>query len=333
MNGDVNGDASGDVNGRAPFRAGLAAGPEPGAGAAPPGGRAVWLHASDGVRLRAGLWPGGGRGTVVVLTGRSEYAEKYGPTAGVLAAGGWSTLGIDWRGQGFSDRLLPDPMIGHVGSFSEYQRDLDAVMGWLAREGPAAGLHPPLVMLAHSMGGAIGLRALLRGLPFAHAIFSAPMWGLSLPFWQARAAGLLSRLPCSLSQDHAYAPGTGPGAYVLDAPFAGNLLTSSHEGWDWLALQAREEPAFRLGGPSLGWLRAALREMRALRRAPAPRVPALITLGTEENVVSPAAIRRRAASWRGGRLLTCSSGRHEILMERPELRDAFLAEMRTFLAG
>lgn len=313
------------MSGDAPFRADLAGGA--------PGGRAVWLHASDGVRLRAGFWGGGGRGTVVLLTGRSEYAEKYGPAAAALMAAGWSTLALDWRGQGFADRLLADPMIGHVGSFAEYQRDLDAALAWLAQEGGAAGLRPPLVMLAHSMGGLVGLRALHRGLPFPRAVFSAPMWGLALPRRQALAAGLLSRLPLALPQDDAYAPGTGPEAYVLDAGFAGNLLTSSQEGWDWLASQARAEPAFRLGGPSLGWLRAALREMRALRRMPAPRIPALVSLGEDEGIVSAPAIRRRCAAWPGARLVTWPGGRHEVLIERAPLRDAFLREICGFLAG
>ena len=54
------------MSGAAPFYADVADGP--------PGGRAVWLHAADGVRLRAGLWPlQGARGTVLLLPGRTEY--------------------------------------------------------------------------------------------------------------------------------------------------------------------------------------------------------------------------------------------------------------------
>ena len=42
---------------------------------------------------------------------------------------------------------------------------------WLA-------LPRPWRLLAHSMGGTIGLRALTRGVPVAAAVFSAPMWGI-----------------------------------------------------------------------------------------------------------------------------------------------------------
>ena len=60
----------------APFHADLADGP--------PGGRAVWLRTADEVRIRAGLWRGGDKGTVFLLPGRTEYIEKYGRAAGDL---------------------------------------------------------------------------------------------------------------------------------------------------------------------------------------------------------------------------------------------------------
>ncbi|MFZ9133728.1 MAG: alpha/beta fold hydrolase, partial [Gemmobacter sp.] len=158
---------------QAPLRADLAQGPE--------GAEAFRVRAADGVAVRLVVWPRpGARGSVLILPGRTEYAEKYGPVAADLARAGLAAAAIDWRGQGLADRLLPDPMKGHVGHFAEYQADLDAcLLALAAREGD--DLPRPRLMLAHSMGGAIGLRALLRGAGgFAAAAFSAPMWGLSL---------------------------------------------------------------------------------------------------------------------------------------------------------
>ena len=126
----------------------------------PEGGRAFWVTAADGVRLRLGLWTHpGAQGTVLLLPGRTEYVEKYGRAAGDLRARGFATVVIDWRGQGLADRPLDDPMSGHVGDFAEYQLDFDAMVGF-AR---AQGLPEPYYLMAHSMGGCIGLRALLRG--------------------------------------------------------------------------------------------------------------------------------------------------------------------------
>ena len=83
----------------APFHADLAEGPA--------GARAHWVHTSDGLRIRLGHFPAEEpRGTVLLFPGRTEYIEKYGRTASDLAAGGYDTLCIDWRGQGLADRLL-----------------------------------------------------------------------------------------------------------------------------------------------------------------------------------------------------------------------------------
>ncbi|MFN4172311.1 MAG: alpha/beta hydrolase, partial [Pseudorhodobacter sp.] len=154
----------------APFHADLAEGPE--------GGHAVWLRAADGVRIRLGLWPAGPKGRVLIFPGRTEYVEKYGPFASDLARAGYGAAAIDWRGQGLADRLAPDPMLGHVGRFSDYQRDMAAVLAHLeATDGEA-----PRFLLAHSMGGCIGLRALTDGrdggMAVRAAAFSAPMWGI-----------------------------------------------------------------------------------------------------------------------------------------------------------
>lgn len=299
----------------APFRADLAEGPA--------GGGAVWLRASDGVRIRIGFWPGGTQGTVILLPGRTEYVEKYGRTAADLVRRGWSVVAVDWRGQGLADRILPDPMLGHVGAFLDYQHDLDAVVGWVFGAGQAAGLCGPLMMMAHSMGGLIGLRALHRGLPFGAAAFSAPMWGIHMPLWRRPTAAVLSRLRVKLPQDLHYAPTTSGKTYLLHAAFEGNLLTADREMWDYLHRHASDEKGFGLGGPSVGWVRDALRETRAMMRRPAPNVPAVVGLGGQERIVEPGPIHRRMQDWPGGRLDIYPDARHELPMEVPAVREAF----------
>jgi lysophospholipase len=90
----------------APFHADVADAPE--------GGVCRWLTTADGVRLRACFWREGGRGTVLLFSGRTEYAEKYGPAARELAVRGFAMATIDWRGQGLSARLSGDATLGHV---------------------------------------------------------------------------------------------------------------------------------------------------------------------------------------------------------------------------
>lgn len=287
------------------------------------GPRTVWLTTIDGVRLRAAVWAGRqqGAGTVLLLPGRTEPVEKYHRVATDLNDRGYAVVAIDWRGQGLSDRALPDRMLGHVEDFAEYQHDLDALVG-LAKAEAAAG---PWFMLAHSMGGAIGLAALMRGLPVQAAVFSAPMWGIAMTPLERPTAHLVSAAAWRTGGRGWLTPSEHRDSYLLRHAFAGNELTGDRATWDWMRAQLLARPELALGGPSLGWLRAALRECRRLGRLPSPEIPCLTTLGTAEKIVDPRPIRRRMARWPGGRLDIYPGGAHEVMMEVPAMRDRFLA--------
>lgn len=295
----------------APLHAGLAR--------APDGGAAVWLTAADGVRLRLATWRTGARGTVLILPGRTEYIEKYGPAAAEFAARGYASAVLDWRGQGLSDRLLEDGETGHVLRFADYQLDLDAAFAALRD----LGLPEPFFLLAHSMGGCAGLRALIRGVPVRRAVFSAPMWGIRMAAALRPVAWALAMGARGIGQGHRYAPGTGPVNYVAMADFAGNVLTSDPEMYAFMRGQIAAQPALALGGPSLHWVHEALRETATLRRLPSPAVPALTVLGTRERVVDPRPIRDRMARWPGGRLDLVEGAEHEVMMEAEPIRTAF----------
>lgn len=293
----------------------------------PPGGRAVWLRTPDGVRIRAAHWPGADRGTVLILPGRTEYIEKYGPTAADMVAAGYHAVSLDVRGQGLADRPLPDRMKGHVRHFADFQRDLDALRPLID------SLPKPLFLIGHSMGGAIGLRALIEGWPVAAAAFSSPMWGIRFSPGLAPIATGLALVASSLGQGTGYAPSTGPQTYLMAAPFQDNTLTSDRATWDWMQRQLTLHPELALGGPTLHWLHVGLSEIRWLHRQPPPRVPTLVILGSHERIVNTDLVRRRMSGWREGRLVILPGAEHETLMEGPHLRGIAIAEILTHFAG
>lgn len=287
--------------------------------AGPAGGRAWWLHASDGVRLRLTQWGAGAKGTVFLFAGRAEYAEKYGPAAVDLAARGFGTLVIDWRGQGLSDRLIADPVKGHVGKFSDYQRDVDAMLAAAAR----LDLPRPWVVLAHSMGGTIALRRLMGTHPFDAVAFSAPMWGVGLPRLIAPIGPMLSRMTGSSPFALAYAPGWGPVSFVHRAGFHDNFLTSDPDMWGMLVRQVAKAPELAIAGASLHWVAEAVLECKALAALPTPDLPCYCALGTQERIVPKAPIRARMADWPRGQLALFDGAEHEVMMEGPQMRARF----------
>ncbi len=293
----------------APLHEALADGPE--------GGQAFWLTADDGVQLRVAHWGGPGlHGTVLLFPGRTEYIEKYGRAATDLRARGYGVATIDWRGQGLAQRVHENRLVGHVLEFCDYQRDVAAMMDHVR----AAGLPEPYFLLAHSMGGCIGLRSLFDGLPVKAAVFSAPMWGIMMaPALRPVAKGLAA-ISGALGIADKMVPGQSAETYVKRAPFEGNTLTHDPDMFAYMQAQVAGVPDLALGAATLRWLNEALVEMRALEKLPAPDYPCLAFLGTDEAIVEPGPIRARMASWPGGELQILQDARHEVMMELPPIR-------------
>ena len=283
----------------------------------PLGGAANWLTTADGLRIRVAHWTGSNiKGTVLIFPGRTEYVEKYGDTAGALKERGYASIAIDWRGQGLADRMMKERRIGHVKKFSDYQHDVAVTVG----HAEALGLPRPYYLLAHSMGGCIGLRALHNGLDVQAAAFSAPMWGLAMATWLKPFAWGLPAVARQLGRDEMLAPGQTLETYVLREDFELNTLTRDREMWTRLQEQAKAQPVLSLGGPSLGWLYEASREMQGLSEMPSPAYPCLTFLGTAEKIVDPDRIEERMAQWPDGHLEMLQGGEHEVMVEIPETR-------------
>lgn len=280
---------------------------------APEGGRAFFVHTKDGTRIRFALWSGGEKGLAVVFPGRTECLEKYGRMAGHLRARGLSVAIIDWRGQGLSDRLNNSTVVGHVNRFEDYQDDLHTLLG----HPEVAAIKGPRIMFAHSMGGCIGLRALLTSKTFSAAVFSAPMWGLNLHGANAIIAPVLANVGVALGLGKKTVVGQPKGFYLTRAPFEGNDLTHDRNHWDYMRRQIVKHPDLALGSPSFTWLKRAFGEFKYFKSSPMPDTPSLVFVGGDESIVSPPAIRKLSQEFANATLLEINGSRHEIWMETP----------------
>jgi lysophospholipase len=291
----------------------------------PDGGAAFWITTPDDVRIRIAVWPlEGAKGCVVLMPGRTEYVEKYGRAAQDLRARGYATVAIDWRGQGLADRALADAMTGHVACYLDYQTDMEAVLAALPRlELPGFDAQKPLFLLAHSMGGAIGLRSLHGQHPFRAAAFSAPMWGLAITGWQVPMANLLATVSRNTLLERRRVPGSTRETYTLASPFKDNSLTRDRDMWEYMVRHGRAQPGLTLGGPSIRWVSTAMRETARLQAMAAPDLPCITFLGTSERIVATAPVHDLMGKWTRGTLIEVPGAEHEIMMELPVVRQDF----------
>ena len=287
----------------------------------------------DGVELRFARWdaPANGRGTVCVFPGRGEFIEKYFETVRDLRRRGFAVAVMDWRGQGHSSRQLPDPRKGHVESFSEFEIDVETFMQQVV----LPDCPPPHFALAHSMGGAVLLRAAHSGKRwFERMVLAAPLIDLpyartSLPF------RVLIRTLRRAGFGRSYVPGSNVDL-MRASGFAGNPLTSDPERYARNASIVEQDPALGIGSPTVAWLDAALATIVAFRAADYPsRIdrPVLMLAAGGDTVVSAAAIREFAARLPAGSHRAIAGARHEILQEQDGYRAQFWAAFDAFVPG
>lgn len=291
----------------------------------PSDGAAYWIHADDQVRLRIAAWgvEAATKGTVLLFPGRTEYIEKLGRTAEQLAKRGYASFAIDWRGQGLADRLTENPITGHVIRYSDYQKDVAAML----KAANELDLPKPWFLLGHSMGASIGLRALMQGLPVSACAFTAPLWGIPLSPIQRMMAWPMTWAAQAIGKGHIFAPGNKPQetqCYVLNVEFQDNRLTNDPDMFQYMINQAKTLPDHQIGAPSMGWVFEALKECRNLSKMPSPDVPCIVFYGDQDVVVDILAIKDRMARWPGGTLELLPNAKHDPLSETPKTRDNVL---------
>ena len=286
----------------------------------PDGAEEHWLEGRGGVKVRVLTAPstrGQARGSVIVAPGRTEFIEKYFEVIRELQARGFAVFCIDWRGQGLSGREVENSLKGHVVSFDDPVNDLSTALKLLANRLPR-----PYIGLAHSMGGAITLRALMtRRVEYDAAAFSAPMWGIPN---LTDVAKKYVRFMVSLGAGGQFAPNVEK--KWKRENFKKNPVTHDKARHDRCQGLIAEEPRLALAGPTNGWVAAAADATEGFRQPGAlahVRIPILVATAGEEQLVDNAAHEAVVHELPDVRHVTIEGAKHEILMEVDPIRNRF----------
>jgi lysophospholipase len=246
-------------------------------------------------------------GAVLVTHGYAEHCGRYRELAHVLVDAGWAALTYDVRGHGqsFGPR-------GFVDRFEAYLEDLAAARATASALAPGA----PVVLLGHSHGGLITLRALCSDHPpeAIRAIVSSPYLALRLavPGYKKLLARVASRIAPGLAQSN------GLKQQVLSND----------------ADKERERLADKLcfDVATARWFtEASAAQDYVASHADRIAVPTTWLVGADDQLVDPAASRRVAAQMRGASYHELAGMRHEVFNEVERAR-AFSEIQRTLAA-
>jgi len=277
--------------------------------------------------LTAPAQDGPARGTIIVAPGRTEFIEKYFEVIGELQSRGFAVFCIDWRGQGLSGREVDNSLKGHFGSFDDPVNDLATALKLYADRLPR-----PHIALAHSMGGAIVLRALwTRRVELDAAAFTAPMWGIA---GLGKTTTSVIRFLAAVGAGGQFAPSVKQ--RWAPEPFKRNPVTHDEVRHARCQNLIAQEPRLALAGPTNGWIAAAADTIDAFLKPGAlahVRIPILVASAGQEALVDNASQRRVAEQLPNAKYITIEGAKHEILMERDELRVQFWTAFDEFIAS
>ncbi|MDX2028012.1 MAG: alpha/beta hydrolase [Alphaproteobacteria bacterium] len=265
---------------------------------------------------------GSPRGTVLVLPGRREFIEKKHSELGrEFLTRNFRLIIVEWRGQGLSARFLSSAarQRDHIENFQTYLDDLHSFYGAVVR----SGLQGPLVVVGHSMGSHLALRAANEGLlPEATAVIvTAPMLALA-----SRRVHAFARVLCfiavKLGRSKNYAPGQHDYG-VQETTFDNNPLTQNPQRFKIMEDYFTAHPNMTVGGVTWGWLRSALASMHLVQKPSYLEritIPVLALTGGKDRVTPARELSRYLDSMPQADHIILLEARHDLMNELEPIR-------------
>lgn len=275
----------------------------------PPEMAVEWWTAPCGWELRTFRLPAktAHDGEILFLGGRGDFLEKYLEAFDSWRNAGWTVSGFDWRGQGGSGRTHHANAC-HIEDFETFVADLEAFASSWRSQGKG-----PHVAIAHSMGAHVLLKAVAtERLDLDGMVLLSPMLGIRAGPLRGKAIRALALIGQTESLRRR------PIWNGQHSPALGRVTSCPERQADklwWKSVQ----PELGRGGPTWGWLAAAIRSMdeleKTLRKRPVTH-PGLLLAAVGDPIVDPRAIDRTARLLPTFEYRVIHGAGHELLRER-----------------
>lgn len=221
----------------------------------------VRFQSFDGVTLQSyyGI-PEDAKGAVVLVHGFTEFFGKYYEMCQVLFEAGLAFFFLEQRGHGLSEGKGIEPDIVYIDSYRTYVKDLNQFVETVVKKRTKL----PLLLLAHSMGGAVSALYLERYRSvFQGAALCSPMLHMksdNFSFFDIMRFQLRA-----LVKNEGKNLGPGQHHYNPDPDYA-KSNQGSKTRFEYAAELRRRSPAYQTAGASLQWGIASVFADRVLMR-------------------------------------------------------------------
>ena len=261
--------------------------------------------------------------SLVFLSGRWEPFVKYVDFISFLNNLGVTIYCMDHRGQGFSSRVLNDPMKHHITDFQDYVNDVQFFIETIKPP-------RPLSLIGLSMGGAISSLHTIQNPIWEKLILVSPMIQIpSAPYPYPLLKNLVKIL-AFLGFSEKYVFGKGP--LNFEEERTQNHLSSDKLKYESFLKLLEKYPQAQLGGPTFGWVVAASKSTDTLlKKMKDIQIPTLILQAGKDTVVDIRAQSRISQIMPKAKLTTYPDALHEILLERDEISLKAYREIASFL--
>jgi len=271
------------------------------------------------------------RATVVFVTGYTGDAEEFFESIRDLLVHGYDVWEMDWRGNGGSQRYLPNHDKVHLLGTSHDANDLYQFTTKIVRKEEGK----PLYLISHSYGGLVSLEFMHEHPQvFDKVVLSSP--GVTFPkvpyWWANKLAGGM----CALGFGKDYA--LDQDDYPHLEPKLLNPLWHTHDEERLLLPDAifQTHPDLRIGGVTWGFIyefTGACIKLTTPKYLKEIKTPVLVCSGKADWISDPNGHARVAKLLGNAQFFSIPDGRHELMRESDNLRNAWFNRVYMFLDG
>ena len=268
------------------------------------------------------------RGSIVILHGFTESAEKFREVTYYFRKAGYSVYALDLRGHGKSHHDSDNTLRVDISTFDIYADELNTFIEKIVK--PSAK-DKDIHIYSHSLGSTVALLYMMQH-PYIikKAVLSSPMicGNMGMP---VAIAGSVAKLLCKAGGKTIPAPGR----CVFDENQTfDNSDATSRARFEYYHQKRKAEPLYQTSGPSFSWVKASLEARDKIMAKDNIR-----KLNTEMLIFKPEADKQLLGEWTDKfaqmakvKVKNVKNSRHEIFMSSDETLKWYVEEILEFFA-